>query len=313
MARWVVIFVIVLTACTEENSSGVGQPASTATTTVELAPATTAGGTVSRDTITVAGRARSYRLYVPSVLGRGPVPLFVGLHGGGGSGEQFSQTNQIERLAESNGFIVVHPDGVPMIGHSGGSWNAGLCCVVGSVAAAENVDDVGFIDALITAIAREHVLDEDRIFAFGYSNGAVMSYRLACELADRVVAVGVYAGVLAIDPCHPAQPVSVLHIHGDADLAHPIEGGKGPAGVLGIEFPPAAEGFDALAALNLCPKGVVTTDEARRVDLREPCARGTTQKFVTIRGADHTWGGARPDDDLTAEIAEFLLTHPRKQ
>src|SRR5688500_10640493 len=135
---------IALTACTSGTSNEVEQPPSTARTTVELAPATTARGTARRDTITVAGRVRSYRLSRPSELRLGPVPLFVGLHGGGVSGAQSSQTNQMERLAESYGYLAVHPDGVPMVGHSGGSWNAGLCCLAGSVAVAENVDDVGF-------------------------------------------------------------------------------------------------------------------------------------------------------------------------
>jgi polyhydroxybutyrate depolymerase len=307
--------VLLLAACTSGNSREAGETPSTVTTAVELAPAMTAAGTVSHDTIMVGGRVRTYRLYAPSEVGRVAVPLFVGLHGGGGDGDgdEFSQTSQIERLAESNGFLVVHPDGVPMIGRMGGSWNAGLCCVAGSVATAENIDDVGFIDALISDIAHQHVLDTNRIYAFGHSNGAVMSYRLACELADRVVAVGVHAGALGIDACHPAQPVSVLQIHGDADLAHPIEGGTGPASVPGIDFPPATQGFETLAALNQCPSGVVTTDGGRREDVREPCARGTTLKFVTISGGDHTWGGARSGYDPIAEIVQFLLAHPRKQ
>src|SRR5687767_11132792 len=111
---------VVVTACANGNSGGAGRTPSTAPTTVELAPPTVAAGTVSHETITVADRVRTYRLYVPSELGQGPVPLFIGLHGGASSGEEFAQTNEIERLAESNGFLAVHPDGVPMVGQSGG-------------------------------------------------------------------------------------------------------------------------------------------------------------------------------------------------
>src|SRR5262245_2751621 len=68
-------------------------------------------GTVGHGTLSVGGRDRTYRLYVPAGLPDGPVPLFVALHGGTGSGDQFAGTDQIEGWAEANGFIVAHPDG----------------------------------------------------------------------------------------------------------------------------------------------------------------------------------------------------------
>jgi len=274
-------------------------------TTAGLAPSAPLTGTIGHATVSVDGRERTYRIYVPSELPDGSVPLFIGLHGGGGSGDDFADTNDIEGLAESNGFIAVHPDGVTFPGEPGGFWNAGLCCATG--AARDNVDDVSFIDALVAAVERVHGIDADRVYAFGYSNGAAMTYRLVCELADRIVAVGLYAGTLAIEPCAPRQAVSVLHVHGDADLAHPINGGIGP---LGLDLPSPRRGFGPLATTNQCPNPAVVTDGASRVDRREPCAAGTTMEFVTIAGADHTWGGV-PGYELTAEIVDFLLTHPR--
>ena len=55
---------------------------------------------------------RTYRLYVPSHLGLGPVPLLVAFHGGGGWAQQFEKTSGFNELAEANGFIVVYPEGV---------------------------------------------------------------------------------------------------------------------------------------------------------------------------------------------------------
>ena len=74
-------------------------------------------------TISVDGRERTYRLYVPSTLPSDPAPLFIGLHGGTGWGDQFAQTNHVEGLAESNGFITVHPDGLKVASGPGGVWN----------------------------------------------------------------------------------------------------------------------------------------------------------------------------------------------
>lgn len=298
MGRLVAILAVVLSACASDSG--------TTKATSGLAAAVTPTGTISHATIPVAGRERTYRLYVPSKLGDGAVPLLIGLHGGGGTGDEFAQMNQVEGLAESNGFLAVHPDGVRLPGEPGGFWNAGLCCATG--AAREDVDDVGFVDALITAIEDAHDVDADRVHVFGYSNGATMTYRLVCELADRVAAVALYAGTLAIEPCAPTQGVSVLHVHGDADLLHPIDGG---VGALGLDLPPPLDGFDRLATTNRCPTPAVRIDGPRRVDLRTPCADRTTLELVTVAGADHRWRGGVPGYDLTAELVEFLLAHPR--
>ena len=201
-------------------------------------------------TRTIEPGGRSYRLYIPSTLPEGPVPLFIGLHGGTGWGDQSVSTNRIEGLAESNGFIVIHPDGVPQPNTRGRVWNGGMCC---GIAARENVDDVAFIDAVIDRVESDDDIDDRRVFAFGHSNGGIMSYRLACELSDRIVGIGVVAGTLGIDDCAPTQPVSVMHIHGTADQNLPIDGGVGPKSVAGVDFPPPRDGFATLTTVDGCP------------------------------------------------------------
>ena len=41
---------------------------------------------------------------------------------------------------------------------------------------------------------------------------------VACELSDRIVAIGVQSSALEIPECAPAEPVAVLQIHGAADM-----------------------------------------------------------------------------------------------
>jgi polyhydroxybutyrate depolymerase len=303
-------------------------PSTTSTTTiapttttivpnVTLAAATTPVGTVTHETIEPGGR--SYRLYVPSALPAGPVPLFIGLHGGTGWGDQFAYTNRIERLAESNGFIVVHPDGVPQPNTRGRVWNGGMCC---GIAARNDVDDVAFIDDVIDRIEADHDIDENRVVAFGHSNGGIMSYRLACELSDRIVGIGVVAGTLGIDDCAPAQPVSIMHIHGAADQNLPIDGGVGPKSQAGVDFPPPREGFATLATADGCPTPTATVEGDVTTASSSPCEAGAATVFVTIEGAAHPWPGGTPGSspnigdgyagyDATAELVAFLLAHPR--
>jgi polyhydroxybutyrate depolymerase len=277
------------------------------------------GEAVTHGALTFDGRERTYRLYAPSSLPDGPVPLFIGLHGGSGWGDQFARTNHVESLAASNGFIVVHPDGVTIPGQRGGVWNGGMCC---AIAARENVDDVGFVNALIDELALDYDIDAQRVFAFGHSNGGIMSYRLACELADRIVGIGVVAGTLGVDTCDPTQPVSLIHVHGTADRNLPITGGVGPDSRAGVDFPPPREGFATIAERDGCPAAEEATVGDVTTAMRAPCDAAAAAAFVTIESAAHPWpggtavvppasGAVYQDYDATVEIVEFLLSHPR--
>jgi polyhydroxybutyrate depolymerase len=320
-----VVLLLAAAGCGDDDEDAAPAPTTVAaTTTTTAAPAVEPEvepvGTVSHGALTVDGRARTYRLYVPSRLPTGPVPLFVALHGGTGWGDQFARTNHVEGLAESNGFLVVHPDGIKVAGGPGGVWNGGMCC---GPAVRDDVDDVAFVAALLDALEAEHDVDTGRVYAFGHSNGGIMSYRLACELADRIVAIGAVAGTLGVEGCAPSQPVSVLHVHGTDDENLPITGGAGPRSIAGVSFPPPLEGFAALADANGCPAPDDTTDGDITVSLRSPCDAGTSAAFVTIATATHAWPGGTPivtpasgpgyeGYDATAEIVTFLLAHPRR-
>jgi polyhydroxybutyrate depolymerase len=301
-----------------------GNAAATGAEPVVVDPPVEPVGTVSHRTLTVDGRDRTYRLYVPAELRDGAVPLFVALHGGTGSGDQFAGTDRIEGWAEANSFIVAHPDGVMQGGDGGlpgGVWNGGVCC---GDAARDDVDDVAFVAALIDRIARDHQIDPRRTYAVGHSNGGIMSYRLACELADRIAGIGVVAGTLGVDDCKPDRAVSVMHVHGTADQSLPIEGGAGPRSVAGVDFPPPRQGFDTLAAADGCPVPDSEIDGDIRTATRAPCDDGTAATFVTIDGAEHPWPGAPADArtapnpgrsyagyDATGQLVGFLLAHPR--
>ena len=291
--------------------------------------ATRATGRTSTGRIrTPDGRTRTYRLYVPSSLVAGrTAPLLVALHGGLGSSAQFEENSGFNALAEANRFVVVYPDGVGSRADGTGpqTWNGGYCC---GPAVRDEVDDVGFIRRLLDALGTELNLDPARVYAAGHSNGAIMAYRLACELGDRIVAIGVQAGSLGVDSCTPARPVSVIHLHGTADTNHPIEGGKG-SGVAGVSFRPAPAALDALAAADRCAKMPTVASVRGNSDLTvttwSGCATGAEVRFVAVEGATHAWMGhpatsaageafvGEPYQRLDASRAiwSFLAAHPR--
>src|SRR4051794_31635504 len=168
------LLVMAVAACTRRDdaaSSGAGD-ASPATT--EHAPA----GTTVDGTLEVGGRTRTYHVHYPTKVPDGPASLVIGLHGGLGSGRQFEENTGFDAVADSNGFIVVYPDGIGgvMGDQDLRTWNAGNCC---GPARQQNVDDVGFISALIDHLSSTMAIDEDRVYAVGHSNGGIMAYRLA--------------------------------------------------------------------------------------------------------------------------------------
>ncbi|MGH2719860.1 MAG: alpha/beta hydrolase family esterase, partial [Actinomycetota bacterium] len=164
------------------------------------------------------GHSRRFRVYRPSGLGRaGAVPLVLFLHGGFGSGAQAEYAYGWDDAADRYGFVVAYPDGI------GRSWNAGACC---GPARSEGVDDVGFLRALVEQVGDAERIDPDRVYCTGISNGAMMAYRLACELPRLLAAIGPVAGTM-VCPCPQPEPTSVLHIHGLEDAMVPFVGGIG--------------------------------------------------------------------------------------
>ena len=250
------------------------------------------------------------------------------MHGGGGSGEQFERTSGFDAVADQRGWLVAYPDGVG--GGAGGdrlrTWNggAGYCC---GAAERDAVDDVEFIRLLVQQIASERPVDPQRTYAAGHSNGAILAYRLACELSDVIVAVGLQAGSLGVSPCAPPQPVSLLHLHGTADRNHPIDGGVGPNGISGVDFNPAIDGVRTLAAADGCPSSPRTEVDAANPDVTRaiwsPCLDGSAVEFVAVAGASHAWMGHEPQRaalvgeaylqlDASVVIGDFLAAHPRR-
>ena len=176
------------------------------------------------DSILVGGLQRTYTLRLPSVYdGNTPLPLVIAMHGGFGSGTQLEGQSQLTVKAEQEDFIVVYPDGVPSPLNIR-TWNAGGCC---GYAMNNDIDDVGFISALLDTLIADLAIDTLRVYATGMSNGGFMSYRLACELSDRIAAIAPVAASMTIDACSPTRPVPVIGLHSYLDTSVPYLGGIG--------------------------------------------------------------------------------------
>ena len=278
-----------------------------------------ASARVERGSMRFDGRQRTWRLYVPASLPLDePIPLVIGLHGGLGSGEQFAESTRFDAQAEDGRFLAVYPDGAarPLLGIR--TWNGGRCC---GFAVERNIDDVGFIAALIDDLEATFRIDPQRIYAVGHSNGGIMAHRLACELPNRIAAIGVVAASLEV-ACEPDQPVSLLSIHGDADTSHPLEGGEGADSLAGVAFTSVQESLDTWIALNRCdPTPSVAQTGAVSTSRWSRCDQGSVIESQIVAGASHAWPGGEPtgplrpqpspDLDATVALWAFLSRQSR--
>jgi len=327
MSTWVCFSLL---GCAEGGGEGESVNATTAAPSPGCqGPAAVPGHTDAA--LEFGGVSRQYALHVPAGYTGQPSALVLSMHGFMSNYTEHQTLTGFSQLADAENFLVVYPNGAgaPML-----SWNAGDCCEYTETSR----DDVGFIAALIDQVGRSACVDLNRVYATGYSNGGFLSHRLACELSNRIAAIATVAGVLGIPPetCNPGRPISVLQLHGTADVVVPYPGGA-PAGwemsfpgVTPPQFRSAEVTRDFWATKNGCSMpspGVVMGDVA--CTAYAACAAGSRVELCTIDGGGHTWpagdhstiggplnatitpffGKVSTSIDASAHMWQFLETH----
>ena len=121
-----------------------------------------------RRTIDMGGRERSYLLHVPPSYESGrPLSLVLAFHGGATDAAFMARFCGLNEKADQAGFAVVYPNGTGETSRLL-TWNAGNCC---GYARRHNIDDVGFVRAILDELLTTRSIDERRVYATGMSNG----------------------------------------------------------------------------------------------------------------------------------------------
>ncbi len=229
---------------------------------------------------------RTYCLHIPhSYDASRPTPLVLAFHGRWGTGRQMAKLTNFSGLAEKRGFVVVYPDGFER------SWNAGHGT---GKAEAQGVDDVKFTARLIDALRQTLNLDGRRVYATGFSNGATLVQRLACELSDRIAAIAAVSGTIAPQigrSCHPKRPVAVLQIHGSADPFVPWEGGRTKGGGLVESVAATVAGWVARDQCAPQPEGSDLGGGVVCTAYRPAGAQAAMVVVCRVERGGHTWPG----------------------
>jgi polyhydroxybutyrate depolymerase len=251
------------------------------------------------------------------------------LHGAGGSGEGAIAETGWDAKSDREGFIAVFPDGStpnpaqparfmlnPRL------WNDGSGR--GSIGV-DNVDDVGFISAMIDYLEARYAADPDRIYCTGFSNGASMTFSVGLNLSNRIAAIAPVSGHLWYQDKQLSYPVPLLFIIGTKDPLNPIDGGNVKLPWLTTQYhPPIEDSLMEWERMLGCGPEVQTARGNGVLQITyDECDKGGEVEYYRVRGLGHIWPGGKnrlpeslvgkPSDNLNATdvIWDFFKAHPR--
>jgi polyhydroxybutyrate depolymerase len=265
------------------------QQASAATSSETGAESAAPGGVAGSDrdvTLQVGGVWRSYRLFVPDQLPARP-RLVVFLHGFGSSPQELEVWTGFDQQAVGAGAVVAYPAA------QDSRWEAGGCCLAGSTA----TDDLAFIAGVVADVEQRFSLDQTKIAIGGYSNGALMTYRLACETPGIARIFFAVAGTDEDAGCAFSTAVSLAEFHGLADPVVPWLGGTSTLQTLfSGPVAPVPDGLHALAAADRCTGWTSTTPDPGVTSWNAlGCSTGSAVSALTVDTLDHHWATGSSD------------------
>ena len=253
-------------------------------------------------TITVKDLQRDYIVYVPGSYTRSKKwPVVVMFHGGGGTGESANMDTNWDEKAENEGFLAVFPQGTREDPSKPNNfltnpqtWNSGPLSV-GISAVQRNVPDTEFVVAMLAELKKDFSVDENRIYATGFSNGAAMTFRLARELSLSFAAVSPSSGADYMADTDPIGPVPLLYITGMADPLNPMDGGPVYIGdiLIGVKAP-TQEMVDTWVNINGCSNEghvIYDKDGSKGIGYGVPGKPLDFVRYYTIEEHGHYWPG----------------------
>jgi polyhydroxybutyrate depolymerase len=268
---------------------------------------------IKQGEITHDGYNRTWLTYIPKNYSKAKAyPLVIALHGGGGTAKQLmnSTKKRFNTLADTEGFIVVYPQGVKK------SWNDNNKRDQNGFARKENIDDVGFIGKMISKLQSKYNINSDAVFACGISNGGLMSQTLAMELSEKIKVVGMVAATFGkdeVDKVTAASPFSILFIHGTKDPIIPYTEGditvfkKTRGHVLGIEKSIAymcslnGNSLEPIVTklANVSVKDNMTSEHLKYLN---PENQSLKVELIKVINGGHSWPGAKKKKRLLKKI-----------
>jgi polyhydroxybutyrate depolymerase len=234
------------------------------------------------------GGDRPARVVVPSSYdGITPLPLFFLLHGYTVNADIQDAYFRLSSRVDEDNFLLVLPNGT--LDETGTTfWNSWS-------ESTEPVDDVSYLMGLLDEMEDTWQVDSSRVYFLGHSNGGYMSYRLACEHADRITGMLNLAGLSAYSKeadCQASEPVSLLHVHGTLDETVPYDGYEEWLGAEEVtDLWVERDGCDPGASTEGEPLDLIGSLEGAETTVRNwtsGCLNGSGVSFWKMESAGHS-------------------------
>lgn len=256
------------------------------------------------------GRERTYWMHLPPAADESKkLPLVFVFHGAGGHGRWAAGETGWNAKADKEEFIVVYPDGTPAKPDESVNfltnprlWNDGSGRgAIGRL----NIDDVGFVNAMLDELIARHPVDPRRIYATGFSNGAGMTFHLGTKLSTRFAAIAPVASHCWLADPKPERAIPTIYIIGTVDPLVPYLGGdaRTPWSLHAEKKPPVSETLAKWSKALGCPAESQTLHDENGVkEFRfGPGREGSELLVYTVEGLGHHWPGGK--GQLKEELA----------
>jgi len=277
------------------------------------------------------GYRRSYRVHIPAGYRPAqPAPLVVVVHGAFSTARDMEEETGFSQLADKEGFVVAYPDGIGILGFLQ-HWNAGHCC---GKAAADGVDDVGFIADIIEHVTGYASIDDSRVYMVGFSNGAMLTHRFAAERTELLAAAASLAGAIdsADNSSEPGWQMPAAGSSLPIIMFHGLQDERIPYGEAHADGTSRLRGYSTVAdasrywwSRNGCDqhhRSDVAANAGISIDTWSGCHENVSVQLFTLTEWGHRWPGpyftdrVEPRDDLhgfdaATIIWSFFQSHRR--
>ncbi len=265
--------------------------------------------TQSLSSIEVDGVERNFRLSVPSSDPGTRLPLVIAFHGGTDSQEDFAQQEQFDQLGEQEKFIMAYAIAEQDRTAAEGEWFLNT--------AATSLEDNNFAESIVDELSKSYCVNQNKLYAIGYSLGAMFTYEIACQLNHRFAATASFAGTMPVSPesCDLTSGISIMHIHGKLDYIiyyHQDwdwkDGEHEGVGTMS-EVPNL---IDYWAAKSSCQAIAVETSLTEEHITHNDCVDGVVIEHYGLQIWDHNWP-AEVDGEPTYELMWNFLSEFSKE
>jgi polyhydroxybutyrate depolymerase len=235
-----------------------------------------AGASPKVMTWNVGGLPRRALVYAPASAANSKAPLVLAFHGFGDTNDNF-QGVELEKAWPQ--AIVVYPQGLRVL-RSGAAMAGWQTEKFG-----DEDRDLQFVDAMLASLRERYKVDDTRIYATGFSNGAIFTYLLWAERPNVFAAFAAVAARLG-NSVLPTVPKPLLQVGGKDDGNIPF--------ALQEHAMETARHVDGVSKGESCGPNCTLYPSANR-----------TPVMTFIHDGGHEW-----PDWTSQQIAKFFQDHP---